>query len=228
MPASAPQRSRRLHEEIVARIERMIAEGEVRTGDRLPPERRLAEIFRVSRHSLREAIRAMEQKGLLRSHIGDGTYVLAGSEREFVEPLARAVVLGQDQLREIFELRRLLEPQVAARAAEAAGAGDLARLRALWEKQKISPPAKAVRMDHAFHLQIARATGNAVLLRVFEQLHAILGESRAESLQSETRRQASIRTHGRILQALEQRDAERARKEMLAHLEQIEKTVFAP
>jgi GntR family transcriptional repressor for pyruvate dehydrogenase complex len=194
--ADRQPQSRRVFEEIVLRIERMIAQGEVRKGDRLPPERQLAEAFRVSRHSVREAIRALEQKGILRSHVGDGTYVLAGAERDLVEPLARAILLGRDQLREIFEFRRLLEPQIAALAAGAASVEELAALRDLWERQKAASP------------------------------EALLGESRSESLQGEARRLASIRTHGRILVALERRDGESARREMIAHLEEIEGTLL--
>jgi GntR family transcriptional repressor for pyruvate dehydrogenase complex len=224
--ADRQPQSRRVFEEIVLRIERMIAQGEVRKGDRLPPERQLAEAFRVSRHSVREAIRALEQKGILRSHVGDGTYVLAGAERDLVEPLARAILLGRDQLREIFEFRRLLEPQIAALAAGAASVEELAALRDLWERQKAASPEAAPAVDEAFHLQIVRATGNGILLRVFQQLQALLGESRSESLQGEARRLASIRTHGRILVALERRDGESARREMIAHLEEIEGTLL--
>jgi GntR family transcriptional repressor for pyruvate dehydrogenase complex len=216
---------RRVHEEIVARIETMIAAGDLRTGDRLPSERRLAEVFKVSRHSLREAIRALEQKGILKSQMGAGTYVLAREPRELVEPLAREIGLGRDKLREIFEFRRLLEPQVAALAARAASRSDLGTLRDLLERQKASPSSAAAE-DDAFHLQIARACGNGVIRQIFEQLQAILGESRSDSLQSEARRQASIRTHERILSALEAGNEEAARREMVAHLEQIERTIF--
>jgi GntR family transcriptional repressor for pyruvate dehydrogenase complex len=227
MTASGRQpQSRRVFEEIVLRIEKMIAEGEVRKGDRLPPERQLAEAFRVSRHSVREAIRALEQKGLLRSHVGDGTYVLAGAERDLVEPLARAILLGRDQLREIFEFRRLLEPQIAALAAGSATVEDLAALRELWERQKAAPQEAAPAVDEAFHLRIVRAAGNGILVRVFEQLQALLGESRSDSLQGEARRKASIRTHGSILLALERRDGESARREMVAHLEEIEESLI--
>jgi GntR family transcriptional repressor for pyruvate dehydrogenase complex len=224
--SSRQPQGRRVFEEIVLRIERMIANGEVRMGDRLPPERQLAEAFRVSRHSVREAIRSLEQKGLLRSQVGDGTYVLAGRERDLVEPLARAILLGKDQLREIFQFRRLIEPQITALAAETAGVEDLAALRRLWERQKAASPEEAAAADEAFHLQIVLSTGNAVLGRVFEQLHALIGESRADSLQSETRRQASIRTHGRILLALERGDGDLARRAMLKHLEEIEGMLF--
>ena len=226
-PPRKTARSRRVHEEIVARIGKMIADGELRTGDRLPPERRLAETFRVSRHSVREALRALEEKGLVRSHVGDGTYVLDREEQSLVEPLARAIGLGVDKLREIFEFRKLLEPQVAALAAAAASTEDLAALGDLLKKQRAATTSEErAAMDHAFHLALARATGNAVVLAVFEQLGELLGESRSESLQSRARQIASLQTHERILRALWQGDAELAGREMREHLEEIERTVF--
>jgi len=219
--------SKRVHETIVARIGEMIASGELRTGDRLPPERRLAETFSVSRHSVREALRALEEKGLVRSHIGDGTYVLAREEQSVVEPLARAIGLGVDKLREIFEFRRLLEPQVAALAASSATTEELTRLGELLKKQRAATTdEERAAADQAFHLGLAGATGNSVLTAVFEQLAELLGESRSDSLQSRPRQMVSLQNHERILQALREGDAPEAAREMRNHLEEIERAIF--
>jgi GntR family transcriptional regulator, transcriptional repressor for pyruvate dehydrogenase complex len=216
----------RVHEKIVERIGQMIAAGEFRTGDRLPPERRLAETFGASRHAVREAIRALEEKGAVRSQVGDGTYVLARDGQARIEPMVRCIGDGV-KLREVFEFRRLLEPQIAALAATAAGVVELEELsRLLAEQRSASGAAAGAAADDAFHLQIARTTGNAVILQVYEQLRATLGESRHESLQSETRRLASLAAHKRILAALRRHDSQRAGQEMRQHLDEIERTVF--
>ncbi len=97
MPENQPPRGRRVHAAIVARIGRMVESGELKAGDRLPPERQLAENFHVSRHSLREALRSLEQQGLVRSHIGDGTYILDRTDQAFVEPMAQAIGRGSGQ-----------------------------------------------------------------------------------------------------------------------------------
>jgi GntR family transcriptional repressor for pyruvate dehydrogenase complex len=227
MTEARPPHGRRVHEEIVARIGEMIDSGEFKAGDRLPPERRLAEIFRVSRHSLREALRSLEQQGLVRSHLGDGTYILDRADRAFVEPLAQAIGLGVAKLREIFEFRKLLEPQIASLAASTATTGDLSMLAGLLVRQRQAEAAgEWAAADAAFHLQIARATGNSVIFEVFGQLQETLGESRGESLQNESRRQASLRAHTRILSALQRRDPRLADQKMREHLEEIEQTVF--
>jgi GntR family transcriptional repressor for pyruvate dehydrogenase complex len=228
-PPLPPQggRSQRVHEKIVARIGEMIAAGELRTGDRLPPERRLAETFRVSRHAVREALRALEEKGLVRSHVGDGTYVLDREEQSLVEPLAQAIGLGVAKLREIFEFRKLLEPQVAALAATAATTEELTRLGELLGKQRAAVTSEErTAADQAFHLGLARATGNSVLVAVFGQLAELLGESRSDSLQSRPRQLVSLQNHERILRALWQGDAQEAAREMLNHLQEIERAIF--
>ncbi len=217
----------RVHEKIVERIGQMIAAGEFRIGDRLPPERRLAEAFGASRHAVREAIRALEEQGAVRSLVGDGTYVLARDGQARIEPMVRCIGDGV-KLREVFEFRRLLEPQIAALAATAAGVVELEELSRLLAEQRSASGAAAgaAATDDAFHLQIARATGNSVILQVYEQLRTTLGESRHESLQSETRRLASLAAHKRILVALRRRDSQRAGQEMRQHLDEIERTVF--
>ncbi len=130
------------------------------------------------------------------------------------------------KLREIFEFRKLLEPQIAALAATTASAEDLAVLEDLLARQRKSGTIEEwAAADAAFHLQIARATGNSVILEIFGQLQETMGESRSDSLQNETRKQTSLRTHGRILHALQQRDALLASRQMRDHLEEIEQAV---
>lgn len=225
---SDTKKTRRVHETIVARIEELIRSGEFRCGDRLPPERKLAELFRVSRHAVREAIRALEERQLVKSHIGNGTYVLEGDEASIVEPLAQAIGLGKNKLREIFEVRMLLEPQIAALAARTATAADLDKLHELLETQRrqVACGSSTAEIDDAFHHHLARATGNEVLTEVLNQLHGILAESRSEPLQSPKRAERSLRTHSRILKALEEGNQELAAREMRHHLQQIEQTLF--
>ena len=111
-------RKKRLYEEIVSQIQHLIETGELRSGDRLPPERKLAEMFMVSRNSVREAIKALEEKQILKCRPGDGTYVMVENEAALIEPLAYAIQLEKAKLREIFQFRRMIEPQIAYLAAE--------------------------------------------------------------------------------------------------------------
>ncbi len=101
--------------EIANRLRELIACGELRRGDKLPAERHLAEVLGVSRHSVREAIRSLEQQGVLASRRGDGTYVLDDRQELLYGPLGMAV--EQRNIQEVLEFRKLLEPQIASLAA---------------------------------------------------------------------------------------------------------------
>src|SRR5215510_7143472 len=106
----------RLYETIVAQLGQLIQEGKLCPGDRLPPERELAARLQVSRASVREALRSLELQGLLSSRQGSGTFIAAVSQEELLRAFARLAEEGQT-LRDIFELRLLLEPPIAALAA---------------------------------------------------------------------------------------------------------------
>lgn len=223
-PGSRPPR-KRLHEEIVGQIRALIARGELKSGDKLPPERRLAETFGVSRHCLREAIRALEQQQIVTCRLGDGTYILSEPEENMIEPLAALIEQRRDKLREILEFRRLLEPQIASLAAEHVTDQDLALLRGALARQRgeIARGHSGADEDCEFHLLIARATRNRVLEEVLTRLQDILAESRDQTLQTVPRRQWAVMTHERILAAMEARDGEGARREMLEHIVGVEK-----
>src|SRR4029453_12712716 len=113
----APIKSTRIYEEIVRQVKAMIAEGRLKGGDRLPPERDLAEKFVVSRTSVREALRALESLGLIEIRPGEGTFVREMSVEWLVEPLALVMASQREAIGELFEARRVLEPAIAALAA---------------------------------------------------------------------------------------------------------------
>ncbi|MBN2141138.1 MAG: FadR family transcriptional regulator [Desulfovibrionaceae bacterium] len=226
--ALGPTRKQKVFEDIVDRIQGLIHRGELRSGDRLPPERVLAGLFRVSRNSVREAIRAMEEKGLLSIRPGDGTYVLAKGDASLVEPLARAIQQGRERLDEIFLLRRLIEPEMAFRAAENASAEDLLALRGILRAQAeaVARGEAAADLDSRFHLRLYGASKSRVLCQVAVVLHDFFDESRSEPLQSRKRQKVSLDSHWAVLKALEARDPARAREMMRRHLDQVEASVF--
>src|SRR3989475_3438037 len=112
-----PIKSTRIYEEIVRQVKQLIAEGRLKSGDRLPPERELAEKFVVSRTSVREALRALESLGLIEIRAGEGTFVREMSVDELVGPLALVLTSQREAIGELFEARRGLEPAIAALAA---------------------------------------------------------------------------------------------------------------
>jgi GntR family transcriptional repressor for pyruvate dehydrogenase complex len=217
-----------VYEDVCERIQELIRKGEFRVGDKLPPERKLAEKFNVSRNSIREALRVLAENSIVRSRHGDGTYVCGGQGTSLARSLTMAVEKKRRRLRDIFEFRRILEPQIAFLAASNISRSEVDRLKMLVfdQERRIMSGEEDSDLDSAFHLVLARAAKNTVIVEVLKTLSSVWNESRSDSLQSEARRTASLRTHVRIVDALEKRDPEAAREAMNNHLLEIERAVF--
>jgi DNA-binding FadR family transcriptional regulator len=164
----------RLYEHIAQQVEALIRDNDLKPGDRLPPERVLAEQLRVSRPSLREAMIALETAGLVEVRTGDGTYVRAAAleGQRFSWTAA-----GHDEdpgpgVREQFEARKLIEPALAAMAAENANAETIATLEDAVDRaeRKFKAGEAADEDDYAFHVGLAEAAGNSVLAGLIRQL----------------------------------------------------------
>jgi GntR family transcriptional repressor for pyruvate dehydrogenase complex len=217
----------RVSEDIVTQLKGLIAQGKLHSGDQLPSERDLSEQFKVSRASVREAIRALESIGLLEARQGHGTYV-ATSVEALVQPLAHAIAREENALLDLFEVRRLLEPQLAALAAERAGPQELEELEGILERQAqhVAAGETGADLDTAFHSALARAARNTLLLRLNDTLVECLRDSRRRSLDTPERPRRSLAGHQAILRALRARDAKAAQRAMLKHLEEIEHNVL--
>lgn len=219
----------RIYEEVVSQIHELIREGRFKAGDQLPAERELAETFKVSRTSVREALRTLETEGLVVSRTGMGTFVADLPIESLVAPLATLLIEEKSALADIFEMRKLIEPHIASLAAERAARRDIERMKKILDKQReeIKRGATGVEQDAAFHFTIARTTQNQALERLVSGLMELLSHSREESLQTPGRRLASLEAHLRILSAIEEHDKEKARRAMLLHIEQVEQSVFS-
>src|SRR5215475_10055277 len=130
-----PIKSTRIYEEIVRQVKQLIAEGKLKSGDQLPPERDLAEKFMVSRTSVREALRALQSRGLVDIRAGEGAFVRDISVETLIEPLALVILPHREAVGELFEARRLLEPAIAALAARRATAEELGEMERILEAQ---------------------------------------------------------------------------------------------
>ena len=176
-----PLRQRRLADDIVERLEVMILEGTLKVGERLPAERVLAEQFGVSRPSLREAIQKLAAKGLLTSRQGGGTYVCEGLGSTFSDPLLHLLESNPDIQRDLLEFRHTLEGSCAYYAALRATDLDrqrldeaFQRLRDCYERVGEVSRAEEGAVDAGFHLAIAEASHNAVLLHTIRGLFDLL------------------------------------------------------
>ncbi len=221
-------RKTKLYEEVAKQIQRQIVEGSLKPGDKLPPERELAEKFEVSRSSVRDAIRALELIGLVEPRQGDGTVVCDLSADSLVNPLATMLLRKRELVGELLDVRKMIEPPLAARAATHAAPEEIAYLEAILRRQreKVRSGELAIEEDSEFHYTIARAAKNSVVLKVLDVLMDLLRESRARSLQVEGRLQRSLAGHQRILNAIKRRDAAGAEAAMYQHVEEIEEIVL--
>ncbi|MDF2397853.1 FCD domain-containing protein [Pseudomonas sp. 3MA1] len=174
-------RQRRLSDDIVERLEGMILEGTLKAGERLPAERALAEQFGVSRPSLREAIQKLTAKGLLISRQGGGNYVVESLGSTFSDPLLHLLENNTDAQRDLLEFRHTLEASCAYYAALRATVVDRERLTQAFEELQdcYSRSDDVSRIeegaaDAKFHLAIAEASHNAVLLHTIRGLFDLL------------------------------------------------------
>jgi len=214
---------------IVERIRGMIANGELAPGDRLPPERRLAEAFGVSRGSLRQAFQALAERKIIESRQGDGTYLLTTLDASLPgETIVEAIGKQRGFLHDLLEFRQLLEPQIAALAAKRISPEMLDRLKILVcdQQRALTAGREDDAFDVEFHRLLAESADNRVVVQVLTILQSILNQSRSTWLQSRDRRNASVTGHLRIIDALEAGDADAAFLAMQAHIAEIERHIF--
>jgi GntR family transcriptional repressor for pyruvate dehydrogenase complex len=206
---------------VVEYVLKMIEAGRLRSGDRLPPERDLAEQVGVSRASLRSGIRSLQAMGVMNARQGSGTYIVAGPPRLGEGPLRFLAALHGFTLEEMFEARAVLEVGgsylAAAKATPeqmAAMADEVAGMFA-----SIDDPTEYLLHDVQFHRAVAAASQNPVLATLVDTLAQLVWETRRETVVHSTNLKESAEMHRRIYRAIRARDVERARREMAEHLE---------
>lgn len=229
---------RRLSDDIVARIETMILEGTLKAGERLPAERMLAEQFGVSRPSLREALQKLVAKGLLISRQGGGTFVTESLGSTFSDPLLQLLENNPEAQRDLLEFRHTLEGSCAYYAALRATEVDQQRLREAFETLQqcyAREPSKISRAeegaaDARFHLAIAEASHNAVLLHTIRGLFDLLRRNVVTNIggmyaqRSETR-EILMRQHRALFEAIIERRAEDAREISSQHIHYVQEVL---
>ena len=184
----------RLFEDVARQIQGLIVDGALQPGDLLPPERELAERFGVSRSSVRDAIRTLELVGLVVPRQGEGTVVADVSPDAVVRPIASVLGRKRELIAELLDIRQIIEPALAARAATRATPEEIARLEDVLRRQreKTLRGEPAVEEDTEFHTIIALAAKNGVVRRVVDVLMRLLRETRARSLQTHGRPERSL------------------------------------
>ena len=220
----------RLHEAIVQRFHELIQQGTLKHGAKLPAERVLAEQLSVSRGSVREAMRTLELQGLAVSKHGSGTFINTQSLDAVATLMTSSLGTDETQLRNIFEVRHLLEPQLAALAARRATPEDVERLGFILVEQarQIMEGETGVDADTEFHFALATATHNTALVKVVSAVEDVLRQSRDQSLQQPGRPQRSLDSHRDILEMVRAGDHQGARSAMEHHLTAVEPSAAYP
>lgn len=234
-----PNTPERLYQLVVDDIEQRILTGQLQLGDKLPSERLLAESFSVSRTAVREAVRALGEKGLVQSYAGRGTFVTNGTSRAMRDSLELLARIHSDSAGEdvdgitsVVELREVLEPQVAAYAARRATRDD-----ALAMQQAVAEMDNAIqlrRLDHyaqadvKFHMALAESTHNRLFPALMESLVHLLQEQMALCIYVPGAVELAQEEHKRILLAVTQRDDNAAKQAMRRHLLHIRNVAQSP
>lgn len=221
----------RLYEKIVEQIEKRILGGELKPGDRLPSERELGKQFGVSRTSIREAIRVLTLKGLVEVNHGRGTFVTEQTSRALRYSIDMMVNIAREEgSGNLIELREILEPEIAAFAAQRANQENLTAMReaVIAMEEAMGNPDSAeeyIEADLDFHLSLAEGTGNPLFLVLIDLLVIQLRKQRMRAASKEGGLYRGQTHHWQILEAVEKGDSEIARKVMQSHIKQIREDI---
>lgn len=218
-------------------LERLVMDlrtGLYAEGDCLPGERDLAEACGVGRSSVREALSVLSAMGILDRRVGDGTYVRSCDGWRLARALR--VAHGQPDLREVFQLQRILEAGMAELAARAGDPGELAEARSAVRDMRAAAETDDLdayfEADRRFHLSVARATDNAQLERALRQLMDQMDQPLWRAVKGYFIRcrtdylSRSLANHEELLVALDRNDSPRARAVMEAHFDRVEEEIF--
>jgi len=224
-------RASRLYEQIVQQIEDSIVKGDLKTGDQLPAERDLAHRFGVSRTAVREAVKALREKGLVEAYSGKGTFITDGTTQAVRQSLDLMVKIGQAEgTNHLAEVRTILEPEIAALAAIRIQEPELATMREAVSSMDRAgqDPDAYIEADLDFHLALAEGAANPLILSLLDSIVGLLREQRLRIFRVPGGPDRGQIHHKRILAAVEHHDADKARETMRAHLLQVSEDSRAP
>ena len=225
-PPLQPVKRRKLYEDIVAQLEAKMISGALSPGDQLPSERELMETFRVGRPSVREALFALQRRGLISIRNGERPQVTRPSASGLIGELSGAVghmLADPNGIREFQHARVILEGSMARYAARHASDDDLVSLRAALQRNKdaIGNYTAFSDTDVEFHRQIIRVARNSIFDALHEGVSVWLAEQRLISTRDRNAERAAVESHLAILRAIEAHDPDAAEEAMRTHLEEV-------
>jgi GntR family transcriptional repressor for pyruvate dehydrogenase complex len=217
-------RLERVSEKVARQLKDVISNGVLRVGDKLPPERELAEQMGVSRPSIREAIQVLAAQGILETVHGGGTIVRNLTEQQIVTPIE--VIIKEDRLRalELTEVRSFMEAWAARQAAHYRTEEELAKIHSYLEEMERDFVKGQIRsdIDFAFHTEIAAATHNTVYMHIIHNIYELINYSikiHREQVFTSSEAQRNILDHHRqIFSQIQDGNPDGAEAAMKAHL----------
>ncbi|MBL7198568.1 MAG: FadR family transcriptional regulator [Anaerolineae bacterium] len=219
----------KLYKQVADKVQELIAAESLRPGDKLPGERELADRMGVSRTVVREAIRVLSVRGLVRVKSGCGTYVQELSHKDAAASIELYLKLRQDacSLQDVHEVRRMIEVETAGLAAQRATESDLAAMEAALRDMSAHrhDPAKYAFYDLAFHTAVAAATHNDLFGVLLGPISDLLMQIVRVSVDAPRAMDVGLAHHRRILEKIRERDKEEARQAMSDHLDQARRQV---
>jgi GntR family transcriptional repressor for pyruvate dehydrogenase complex len=223
-----PVKTKKVYEEIIGQIKKLIIDGKLQPGDKLLSERELAETLDVSRASVREAFSALEIMGVITIRPGEGSFVKQVSYEGMIEPLSFFLQIEFDDIVQLLEVRKILEVETAALAAVRATPEDLAEIkRALISMlEEVSAGGIGEVGDAAFHFSIAQAANNPILIRLMNTISDLLTKTFRTSRQKlfliDNMPTLLHQSHYEIYEAIVARNPRLARRKMQEHLSMVE------
>jgi GntR family transcriptional regulator, transcriptional repressor for pyruvate dehydrogenase complex len=221
-----PIQTERIYQQIVEQIEQRFVSGELKVGDQLPSERELAEQFGVSRIAVREAVKALREKGLVEIRPGRGTFITNGTEGVVRHSLGLLMKIGAvGASPNLVEVREILEPEIAALAATRIDEEQIVIMtKAVGVMNMALDDVEVfVEADLDFHLALAQATQNPIIPILMNSIIDLLREQRKRIALVEGGLSRGQFHHKKILDAVMRHDPKAARSAMQQHLEQVRK-----
>ena len=226
------KRKKKSHK-IISQIRESILQGKLKHGDKLPSEKELVDQLNVSKHTLREALSALEEMGLieLRQGINGGAYIAKVEIDVAQYHLVNYLYSRNLTPNHLSELRKLIEPYAAKIVADKITDEQLKIIKDMNDRARFflenNQLEKAVKNEYALHKYIADLTGNPLLILIIDFAERTLKEFKQKLGADERFYTTVLERHERIYKALEERDATKAGNEMLGHVKQVEEGLTA-
>lgn len=213
---------------IIEQVKRLILDGELKPGDRLPSERELAEKFSVGRSTLREALKAIEIMGIV-NRTNEGTIVNDSIASTFTDPLTKKLILKGLDYRDLIETRKILEVELVVLSAQRATEEDVKKIEKILYEMNIAKGSNKnnfVEADMAYHQAVAEAAHNFVLLELFNTVRNLLLEIQNKVVEKDGIEERTLYYHKEIYYAIKNHNVDLGRKYMKKHIEDVEEVLM--